>query len=81
MQICRRGAERLGCSLSWRAARRVLLGNKNQRARCIITVFGVHGAAVLWAMQGDVYKQWPLGTPPPPRNQVKWLGSGPETYT
>ena len=29
----------------------------------------------------DIYEQWPLRTPPPPRNQVEWLGSGPDTYT
>ena len=32
-------------------------------------------------MQHNFYKQWPLDTPPPSRNQVEWLGSGPETDT
>ena len=42
----------------------------------------VNGATVLWGMQDDIYKEWPLGTlPPPPRNQVQRLGSGPEMYT
>ena len=81
MQLCRRGAERLGCTLSWRAARRVTLDSENQHVPYMLTVCGVNGATVLRAIRDDIYKRWPLDTPPPPRNQVESLGSGPETYT
>ena len=52
----REGRARLGCNVSWRAARQVTLDSEMQHAPCMITVRGVSGAKVLREIRDDIYK-------------------------
>ena len=52
-----------------------------QRLSYTTTGRAVNGTMVPRGVQDDRHKEWPLDTLPPPRIQVEWLGSGPDTYT
>ena len=64
-------ADRFGCRISWRAARRVPLLNPSEKVPYIVTVVGAMGGVVLHTLQDDIYKNWPLTEGPPPMTKIQ----------
>jgi hypothetical protein len=74
-------AARFGCVISWRAARWVVLKDKKESVPYMVTVRGKDGAAVLRDFRDEIYDNWPLETPPPPKDDVQWEEPDGNVYT
>ena len=62
---CKDDAARFDCTMSWRASRRTVLENEDESVPYTVTVTGKSGGMILKSLQEDIYRQWPLPTPPP----------------
>ena len=58
-------ASRFGCTMSWRASRRTPLGAADEAVPYTVTVTGDCAAQLLDDLQNEIYRNWPLPTPPP----------------
>jgi hypothetical protein len=80
VNMVKEDAARFGCRISWRAARRVPLSSSNEKPPYIVTVVGKMGARILRDLQDHIYANWPLLSPPPPREEVTWEVPEPSVY-
>ena len=80
LQKYKADAERFGCTVSWRAARRAALTSGNAHVPYIVTVTGTDGASILKELQDEIYSNWPLASPPPPQCDVVWVEPGGDLY-
>jgi hypothetical protein len=81
LNMAKEDAARFDCRISWRAARRVALSSPDEKPPYIVTVVGKHGAVILQSLQDTIYANWPLSSPPPPREEVTWDPPDPSVYT
>ena len=70
---CKADALRFGCRFSWRVARRVPLKNPGEKPPYVLTVVGKMGAKILGNLQDDIWRTWPLQTPPPAQTRIEGL--------